>query len=82
MAVQPKPGLLLEGYFTSDELAAELGVTTATLWSWSVRGVGPPRTRIGKTPYYAKASVVAWMKSREQTPSRDRASGSRKRSVA
>jgi predicted DNA-binding transcriptional regulator AlpA len=57
---------LLADYFTQDELAAELGVTKMTLWNWDVRGAGPPVTRIGQKVYYARATVRAWMQSREE----------------
>lgn len=76
-----KPAPLLGDYFTQDELATELDVTTATLWNWDVRGIGPPITRIGKMPYYARPSVAEWLKSREERRAPARNSRGKRESV-
>jgi predicted DNA-binding transcriptional regulator AlpA len=68
MADRPAP--LLANYLTPAELAGELGVSKQTLWTWEVRGIGPPATKLGKRVFYARATVLAWMQSREQTNKR------------
>ena len=60
--------ILSEGYFTTPELAAELGRSTRTLDRWALTGDGPPRTRIGRKTLYRRDAVIAWLRSRETAP--------------
>jgi hypothetical protein len=57
---------LLSDYLLPNELAAELKVQPRTLARWRVLGEAPPVTMIGRKPYFAKSSVAAWLKAREQ----------------
>jgi hypothetical protein len=52
---------LLDDYLSEDELAAELKKTTRTVRNWARRKTGPPATYIGKTPYYRRETVRAWI---------------------
>ena len=56
---------LLSDYFTEEEMARELRVTRRTLHSWRRDKRGPPITPIGRKIFYAKASALKWMRSRE-----------------
>jgi hypothetical protein len=56
---------LLSDYATPRQLAEELGRHPGTIERWRRTGKGPPITRIGKTPYYHRESVVAWLRSLE-----------------
>jgi len=57
---------LLEGYYTPEELAAELKRNRRTLARWAALGEGPPITRVGKQIFYRKTSAAAWLASLEQ----------------
>jgi hypothetical protein len=59
-------GSALEEYIPQSQLAAELHVTVRTLQIWNSEGIGPPFTRIGRYPYYARSDVLAWLESRKQ----------------
>ena len=61
---------VLSEYLSRDELALQLDRTPRTLERWESLRIGPPITRIGKTPYYKKESVLAWLESRERKPTR------------
>lgn len=58
---------LLSEFLTKDELAAELWRNVRTLDRWEALGVGPPRTSIGRTILYRRASVEKWLTEQEQT---------------
>ena len=49
---------------TTDETAAMLLVSKATLYSWRYKGTGPHAYRIGKGLRYDKADVLAWLATR------------------
>ena len=57
---------VLAEYMTRAELAAELHLCTRTLNRWCALGEGPPVTRIGKRPYYNRASGAAWLASKQE----------------
>jgi hypothetical protein len=38
---------------------------------YDCRGEGPPRTKLGKTTYFRRASYHAWILSLERQPTRD-----------
>jgi DNA-binding transcriptional MerR regulator len=57
---------ILDGLLTPQELADDLDCTRRTIDRWHRLGIGPPRITIGRTPYYARDSVIAWLQSREQ----------------
>lgn len=59
---------ILDGYLTRDELAAQLNVTTRTLWRWQNQPDGLPHTRIGNQLYYRIESVRSWISARETKP--------------
>jgi len=56
----------LDAYISRTELAAELGLCERTLIRWADRGSAPPVTMIGRRPMFRRASVEAWLASREQ----------------
>ena len=57
---------VLDGYLTTTECAAELGINPRTLERWHRLREAPPRTTIGKKIYYRRAAVADWLRSREQ----------------
>jgi hypothetical protein len=57
---------LLSGYFTPDELAAELKINRRTLDRWRRLDEAPPVTRFGRQILYRKTSVAAWLAGLEQ----------------
>lgn len=59
---------ILEGYLSREQLAAELNVTTRTLWRWQNEADGLPYTRIGNQLYYRIESVRNWIAARETKP--------------
>jgi len=58
---------LLSEFLTKEELAAELRRNVRTLDRWAVLGIGPPRTCIGRSVLYRRASVQKWLAEQEQT---------------
>ena len=60
--------LILEEYQTKKELADEFDKTPRTLDRWDALGVGPPRTCIGRTVLYRRASVQKWLAAQEVLP--------------
>jgi predicted DNA-binding transcriptional regulator AlpA len=59
------------------EVARQLGMSERTVARLRRARSGPPPTRIGKRIYYARDSVLAWLKGLEEphiTPSRRRRS--------
>lgn len=46
---------------TQKALAAFLSVDRITIWSWHLRGVGPPRKLIGKRGYYPMEALRQWL---------------------
>ena len=57
---------LLSDYLTEDQAARELGVCTKTLRRWHALGTGPAITRLGRRVLYRRATVAAWLASRER----------------
>lgn len=62
---------LLVDYLTRDEFAEQLGISPRTAARWEVLRIGPPVTRIGRTPYYSKTSTREWLKAQEVKQIRD-----------
>jgi predicted DNA-binding transcriptional regulator AlpA len=55
----------MEGFLTSDELAAHLGIQRSSVHRYRTRGDIPePDQYVGRTPLWAVASVDAWLKDR------------------
>ena len=61
---------ILSDYWDEDECAAELNVAALTLKRWRPQKKGPPVTYIGRTPYYKKTSVKAWVAAQERPAER------------
>jgi hypothetical protein len=61
--------ILLAGYLTEAELAAQLHKSRRALQEWRHQHKGPPWTQVGNTIFYAENSVRAWLKALEQRPS-------------
>ena len=63
-----KPDFLSNDYLTPEELAEALGVKASTLRHWRRLGggLGPPITYVGRSPYYFKPTVTAWLRTRER----------------
>jgi hypothetical protein len=59
---------LLDEFVTVDELAVELKRNRRTLDRWEKAGTGPPRTYVGKTVLYNRASVRKWLAKQEHVP--------------
>jgi hypothetical protein len=57
---------LLSEFLTKEKLAAELRRNVRTLDRWHALGIGPPRTRIGRTVLYRRASLQNWLVAQEQ----------------
>ena len=56
---------ILAEFMTMEELAAELGRNKRTLDRWDALGIGPPRTRVGRTILYRRSSVQKWLVAQE-----------------
>jgi predicted DNA-binding transcriptional regulator AlpA len=56
---------ILSEFMTIEELAAELGRNKRTLDRWDALGIGPPRTRVGRTVLYRRSSVQKWLVAQE-----------------
>jgi helix-turn-helix protein len=63
---------LLDNYMTEADLAAELDKGVRTLQIWRARRTGPAWTKNGKTILYSREAILAWLKSQEQQPVRQR----------
>lgn len=63
---------LLENYLTDEALADELKNTPRTLALWRQRGIGPPWTKCGAKVLYERVAVLAWLKSQQTQPVRNR----------
>jgi hypothetical protein len=66
---------LTEEFWKPKELADQLrklglASSSRTLARWQLRHQGPPITRIGGRKLYRRASVLAWIRAREQRPAR------------
>ena len=60
---------ILAEFLTTEELAAELGRNKRTLDRWDALGIGPPRTRVGRTVLYRRSSVQKWLAAQEHQAS-------------
>jgi hypothetical protein len=65
---------ILEGYLSEQETAAAIHKTARTLQSWRQQGIGPAYVKIGKTVYYERGALVAWLKDQQKAPVRARRS--------
>lgn len=63
---------LLDDYYSTPELSAELGVCVKTIERWTRLSEGPPLTKLGGKTYFRKDSTREWLKSREQSPKNTR----------
>ena len=69
---------ILAGYYTEDDLLAELRkkniklTNKRTLRLWRQRREGPPYTKFGKTVLYPDDGFIAWLKAQTQQPVRER----------
>ena len=55
-------GSPLDEYITREDLARQLGKSTRTLDRWAVERTGrPPRTRVGRSIFYSKSELAAWL---------------------
>jgi hypothetical protein len=75
---------ILAGFLTREELASGLGRSPRTLDRWDLLGMGPPRTLVGRTVLYRRASVQTWLAaqenhSRDNTDLEERSSGRQRR---
>ena len=61
---------LLDDYLTPAQLAEELGKSVRTIDRWGVLRIGPPKTVIGKKPYYRREGVRQWLLRQEQEQAR------------
>ena len=61
MATSTNP--ILGDYLTKEQLAEALGVSERTIDRWAAEGKGPDRTQPGKTVYFNRESVKAWLES-------------------
>lgn len=68
---------LLDDYFTREQFAEELDISPRTAARWEMLRIGPPVTRIGRTPYYRKLSTREWLRAREARPVREERRGRR-----
>ncbi len=60
-------GVVANEFFSSDELAEDLGITLRTLLRWRDKRIGPPPTPIGRRVYYRCEAVREWLLRREGT---------------
>jgi len=63
---------VLSEFLTKEELAEQLLRNPRTLDRWAVLGMGPPRTHVGRTVLYRRASVQKWLAAQEQAVATDR----------
>lgn len=57
---------ILEDYYDKPEFAESIGKSEKTVDRMITKGLAPPITRIGKTPYFRKDSVKDWLLKQEQ----------------
>ena len=61
---------LLDDYLSPDQLAEELGKSVRTIARWERLRIGPPKTLIGKKPFYRREGVRQWLLRKEQEQAR------------
>jgi excisionase family DNA binding protein len=52
---------LPSGFYTPETLAAYLGVSTSTIYSWNSSGYGPPFVKLGNLVRYTYEDVELWL---------------------
>ena len=57
---------LTNDYLSKPETAELLGKSIPTLDRWQRLGIGPKRTRIGKTVLYRKDTLDQWLKGQQE----------------
>ena len=50
-----------ESFYTPETLAAYLGVSTSTIYSWNASGYGPAFLKLGTLVRYPKENVETWL---------------------
>jgi hypothetical protein len=60
--------LLDAGHLTEAAAAQFLRVTPQTLQRWVNLRVAPPRTFVGRTPYYALEDLKSWLTAQRERP--------------
>ena len=73
---------ILSDYLSRPELAVDVDRSIRTLERWESKRIGPPVTRIGKTPYYRKDAVRDWLLNQERRTVRRRAEQTKKPRLA
>ena len=56
------PTELASMFMSKEQLAAELGVSLATLLRWANAGIGPPRIKIGRVIRYDRQQYIEHMR--------------------
>lgn len=51
-----------------NEVSKLYRVASQTLANWRCRGGGPPFTKLGRSVYYSKRDVDAWVESNKRNP--------------
>jgi excisionase family DNA binding protein len=59
---------ITDEYAGRNEAAAYLRVCKKTLERWQADGTGPAITKVGRTVYYRRETLRAWVASRELQP--------------
>ncbi|MFC4113413.1 helix-turn-helix transcriptional regulator [Nonomuraea zeae] len=54
-----------ERTWTTEEVAAFLGVPKATLYQWRYLGTGPKAARVGRHLRYLQADVLDWFRQQQ-----------------
>ncbi len=57
---------LLDDYLSPDHLAEELGKSVRTIARWDRLRIGPPKTLVGKRPFYRRDAVRQWLLRKER----------------
>jgi hypothetical protein len=58
---------ILGDFVTREGLAEQIDKNPRTLDRWDALGIGPPRTRIGRTVLYRRTSVEKWLVAQEHS---------------
>jgi predicted DNA-binding transcriptional regulator AlpA len=56
---------ILSEYMDDAECAKQLGIAPITLARWRGRKQGPPVTKVGRSVFYRRSSVAAWLAEQE-----------------
>ena len=60
---------MLKDYFTIEDAAKALGVSTRTLRRWRKENIGPPHSYLGQKIILHKPSLEAWLRNGTKGPS-------------